>query len=132
MTRRTGPISAVVDILEDRCEGLCERCGERPAVHTHHRLPRRMGGTRRPEVNLPPNLLRLDLLCHDWIENNRTVALDLGFLLHDGDYPRREKVLWRGEERYLDNKGGFGDPPTCPLGCAVWTSDDEPCDCEAT
>lgn len=87
-----------------------------------------MGGTRRPEVNLTSNLLHLDAEHHEWIEHNRTDALDMGLLLHDGDVPRREPAtLWMGEI-FLDNKGGFDPPPTCPLGCAVWTSDN-PCDC---
>lgn len=88
-----------------------------------------MGGTRRPDVNLPSNLLHISDACHTYIETWRQWSLDRGLLLRDDDVPRREQVLYRGEWRYLDNKGGFDEPPTCPLGCAVWRSDNNPCDC---
>jgi 5-methylcytosine-specific restriction protein A len=128
--RDTGPTEKVRDIVKARARGLCERCGKHRGGHIHHRDPRGMGGTSRPEANLPSNLLYLNPSCHEWTEHNRSEALDLGLLLHDGDNPRREKVFRRGEWRWLDNAGGFEPPPTCPLGCAVWTSND-PCDCNA-
>lgn len=129
MTRRkTGPDTATVELIEARSQGVCEACGEDRARPIHHRRPRRMGGTRRTDVNLPSNLLHISDSCHLHIETWRQWSLDRGLLLRDDDAPRREQVLYRGEWRYLDNAGGFEPPPTCPLGCAVWTSNNG-CDC---
>ena len=32
--------------LADRCDGICERCHERPAAEAHHRFPAGLGGKR--------------------------------------------------------------------------------------
>lgn len=51
----------------------------------HHRRPRGMGGSRRPETNLPGNLLVLcgsgTTGCHGWTETHRDEALSMGLLV---------------------------------------------------
>lgn len=133
MTRRkTGPTKEVVDIIKARAQYMCECCNLLPGEQIHHLLPRRAGGTRRPEINLPSNLVFLAAECHARIEGNRAQALTDGFLRSDGMNQLRKPVkLWYGLVRLTDD-----DTPPVHLGsdmhtagCAIWTSDD-PCDCE--
>ena len=53
----------------------------------HHRKPRKMGGTRRPDINFLPNLVLLcgtgTTGCHGWIEANRKAAKATGWLVPD-------------------------------------------------
>ena len=134
MTRRnTNPKQKAKAIVLERSDGACERCGCGRATEIHHRLPRRMGGTRRPEVNEPSNLLHLCAECHRWIETNRREAEADGLLLKDRQDPTDVKVLlWNGRLR-LDNAGGwtnygFDDvPDEHKLACSFWES--EKCDC---
>lgn len=107
--RNTGPSKRTLELVEDRAGGACEfeACG-RPAVHTHHRRPRRAGGTRRPETNQPANLVRLCLRHHDWVESNRTAALDMGMLLHDREVPTVVPVRAIYGWVLLDDEGGWG------------------------
>jgi hypothetical protein len=105
--RYTGPSKSTLLLLEQRSSGFCEFLDCRaPAVHTHHRRPRRAGGTRRPETNLPPNLMRLCVAHHEWIESNRAAALDMGMLLHDSDDPAIVPVETPHGPYLLDNDGG--------------------------
>lgn len=133
MTRRkTGPTPAVVDLVKARAQGLCERCGLHRGEQIHHRLPRRMGGTRRCEVNRPSNLLFLAGECHVEVERGRLRAIGDGFLIPDGLLPLDVPVLlYYGRHKLTDDGGTIPVPGPCPIGCAVWTSTD-PCDCEDT
>ena len=60
-----------------------------------------MGGTKRVDVNLPPNLLVLcgsgTTGCHGWIESHRTEGYDDGIILYDADDP--------AEKPYRDSTG---------------------------
>jgi len=66
----------------------CERCHDdfmgKP-FSVHHRRPRMMGGSKNPELHKPANLIVLCGSgisgCHGWVESNRSVARDLGFLI---------------------------------------------------
>ena len=60
-----------------RCRGVCERCGEQPAVHVHHRLRRSQGGS-----NDIGNLAALDDACHRAIHDNPKLSYEVGWLLH--------------------------------------------------
>lgn len=114
---RTGPRRDVRELVVRRAAGCCERCGDpigNGPASVHHRLPRRMGGTRRAEVNCPSNLVLLcgtgTTGCHGWVERNRTAALAAGLLLPDGAAPAAEPVLiflpGRGPRRVrLDDAG---------------------------
>lgn len=97
-----------------RCEagivcGGVELFGRHYSVH--HRRPRQMGGTRRPETDSPANLLAVcgsgTTGCHGWIESNRTSAYDAGLLLHQAAEPTCEPVLRLGVAVYLTNDGGI-------------------------
>lgn len=86
--RYTGPGAQATRVIRDRAAGWCEFPGcPATAEHTHHRRPRRIGSTRRPETNLPANLLRLCSGHHEWVESNRREALAMGLLLHDSQTP---------------------------------------------
>lgn len=68
-----------------------------------------MGGSKRPDTNLPANLILLcgsgTTGCHGYVESNRAEAFDLGFLLHQVDTPAEHSVqTWRGPYFY-DNDG---------------------------
>jgi hypothetical protein len=101
----TGPTRAALLLVGIRAGGVCETCGSAPDIHTHHRLPRRSGGTLRVCVNLPGNLLRLCYACHDRIESHRTEALKSGRLLHAGAEPDQIPVLLRYGFVFLQNDG---------------------------
>lgn len=106
--KNTGPAPSVLRILAHRSEGLCEfwQCLN-DAHHTHHRLPRRMGGSSNPDINLAANLVRLCPGCHDRTESRRTEALEIGMLLRAGAVPLRAPVLLRHGTVLLDNAGGW-------------------------
>jgi hypothetical protein len=56
----------------------CERCRERPSVHTHHRNLDR-------QLNTPENLRRVCLFCHAWIHDKVEEAYATGWLVHSWD-----------------------------------------------
>lgn len=89
----TGPTSSVLRVIGIRSGGRCEftPCSNQ-AEHTHHRRPRRMGGSTDPATNLPSNLMRLCREHHEWVESNRVKALSLGLLLHAGEDPAQVPV----------------------------------------
>lgn len=67
-----------------RADGHCERCGRSIANYPadiHHRRPRSMGGTRRPEIHAPESLVVLCRDCHVWVESNRAQASEHGWLV---------------------------------------------------
>jgi hypothetical protein len=75
----------------------------------HHRRPRRMGGDRRPETNLPANLVAVCGSgvdgCHGWLESRREEAMEQGLILHADDDPTQVPIaVWYGAV-LLDNEG---------------------------
>lgn len=118
--KATGPTPDVVEAALERAQYSCElqgcEVGDRRGVDwsIHHRLPRRMGGTKRPEVNQPSALIVVcgsgTTGCHGWIEARRAEAYDMGLLLRAGDNPAQVPVelavglVWLTEDgRYSDN-----------------------------
>jgi 5-methylcytosine-specific restriction protein A len=115
--RDTGPSRAQRAAVVDRSHGYCEICGrllfdinEDPVgfpYSFHHRQPRGMGGTSRPEINSPANLLLLcgDATtpggCHAHVEQNRTRAYANGWLVRASVDPATVPVLLEGDDRYL-------------------------------
>lgn len=99
--RDTGPTSTTRTEVWGRAGGRCEVCGSAIAgllgFSVHHRHPRRMGGSRRPELNTPANLILVcgsgTTGCHGRIESNREQAYAEGLLLHDGADPAAVPVL---------------------------------------
>jgi hypothetical protein len=95
----TGPTPAVRQMVAERARHRCERCGiimGRPP-HIHHRQPRKMGGSSRPSINYPGNLLHLCPFCHVQVEGNRTPAILSGWLVTEPRIPADTPVkLWDG------------------------------------
>lgn len=61
-----------------------------------------MGGTDRPDTNLPSNLLLLCPPCHEAIESRRGEALAAGWLVpQNGDPEETAVVLFGDRIRYL-------------------------------
>ena len=82
----TGPSAEVRAEVIARARGRCERCGTwADQGQVHHRKPRQMGGTSRPEINDASNLVLLCQLCHDDVESHRTDAYEAGWLRHSWD-----------------------------------------------
>lgn len=86
--RYTGPTKSALHLVAVRSADRCEfvRCGDLGA-HTHHRRPRRLGGSREAGTNLPSNLVRLCVEHHELVESDRSRALEMGLLLHANDDP---------------------------------------------
>lgn len=111
----TGPTQGVRDEVIGRSQDHCERCGRAlygQPYSIHHRRPRGMGGTLRPEANLPSNLLVIcgsattPGSCHQWIESRRAEAYEDGLLLRQTDDPSQMPVLLeRGWVRLTDDCG---------------------------
>ncbi|WP_300680716.1 hypothetical protein [Nocardioides sp.] len=120
----TGPSQTVRLLVKARAEGRCERCATRVLslddqartwpvypYSIHHRIPRGMGGTSRPELNQPGNLVLLCGTgvdgCHGWIESHRHAAAEAGWLLptSTADPTTVPVVLWHGRPVYLLNDG---------------------------
>lgn len=85
--RNTGPSLSVRFLVLARDGHSCVVCGSQDRLQLHHRLPRRMGGSSRPWINQPQNLLTVCAVDHLWIESRRAEALDMGWLLKEGDDP---------------------------------------------
>jgi hypothetical protein len=103
--RDTGPSQEVRAMVIVRSSGCCEHCGRQ--LHEagqwidehsfHHRRPRGMGGTNRPETNGAANLLLLcgsgTTGCHGLIEAGRAMAHESGQLLWQTQDPA-EVPVW--------------------------------------
>lgn len=100
MTRSTGPDLATRQLVIDRSNHMCLRCGQ-PGQVIHHRRPRKRGGTRRPEINSPENLVFVCNACHDWIESHRLGAYATGWLVHEGIDGPSEVALVDKERRRM-------------------------------
>lgn len=106
MTRRnTGATQAVRDLCFGR-DGGCVCCGSTYMLQLHHRRARGMGSTRRPETNLPANLIVVCRDCHDWVESSRETALDRGLLVPQHKTPAEVPLIRHGVWCLLDDEGG--------------------------
>lgn len=111
-------------VIYARAQGRCEvsateecraRGGRFDAVtgrSIHHRRPRRMGGTRALDIHDPANLLAVCGVgalggCHGFIERNRTLALENGWLLSSGADPKSRAVTVRGGAIVLLQAHGY-------------------------
>jgi hypothetical protein len=105
-----------------RAAWACERCGvdlrgERGSGWSiHHRRPRGMGGTRRPDTNSPVNLLAVcgsgNTACHGEIESNRAHAQECGWLVPQVLNPAEVAVLITNDRwRYLNELGDYVTEP---------------------
>ncbi len=85
--------------IKERADNRCEVCGARilNGGQIHHRRPRGMGGTRRPDASSPSNGLYVHADCHARIESNRKRAAHLGWLVGWGRQTETAEVrLWDG------------------------------------
>lgn len=111
--RYTGATQTVKTDLATRAGGRCEVCGTRLTGDwsRHHRRPRRMGGTRRPDTNQLANLLLVCGTgvtgCHGRIETHREWAYLNGYLLPAGADPLHVPVVYRGDLVHLDHDGNL-------------------------
>lgn len=125
--KNTGPSKDVVDLVLERDGYQCVRCGhpisgERgEGWSLQHRIPRGMGGSKDPRLNLPSNLIVFGgsgtTGCHGDVEANRSAARAFGYLVWRSLDPSEVPVtvtLRPGNdvtpaltERYLlDDEGG--------------------------
>ncbi len=91
----------------------CERCNrdfQGYPASVHHRRPRMMGGSKNAMLHEMANLIVLcgtgTSGCHGWIESNRAIARELGYLIQKiesaEEIPFQDKSgLWFK----IDNKG---------------------------
>ncbi len=91
----TGFSPATRDVIYQRSDGVCERCGAGPVEQLHHRRARGAGGSRRTDTNTPANCLAICSPCHLHIETNRTEAKDMGWLVRQGHDPEHVPVMYR-------------------------------------
>jgi 5-methylcytosine-specific restriction endonuclease McrA len=77
-----------------RDDHRCSLCGKLIDLHyeLHHRRPRGSGGSKDPKTNLPSNGVLLDPSCHRWVESNRELARERGFLVRQGNDPAMQPI----------------------------------------
>ena len=94
----TGFSADVRQTILARSEGYCEVMAAGctlMATEIHHRRPRGMGGTKKPEANLASNGLAACRTCHLRCEAMRNWARENGFVLWQSDNPAEVPVFWR-------------------------------------
>jgi hypothetical protein len=103
-------------VVLERDAHACVRCGRYIAFRSyslHHRRPRGSGGSKRPETNLPANLVVLcghatsPDGCHYWAESNRGDAMAVGLILGQHLDPAASPVLTHRGWLLLDNDGTY-------------------------
>lgn len=104
--RDTGPTARVRTLVHIRAEGCCEICGQY-GTDIHHRVPRGVGGSSDPRINLASALLLLCRKCHRWIEENRAAAYAAGWLVRCRRDPAATAVRIGGQRCYLTDDGRY-------------------------
>lgn len=101
-------VHAIIDERATDMHGVvrCERCGEPSSdLEHHHRRPRGMGSTRRPESNQAANGGCLCGACHRITESHRLQGFDEGWLVRQSQTPTDVPVLRRGVWVFLRDNG---------------------------
>jgi 5-methylcytosine-specific restriction protein A len=116
----TGFSNEVRQLIRERSGGVCEIqavCQGRAAStwQIHHRRPRGMGGTKRPETNQAACGLGVCGDCHRLAESQREMALANGWLVRQNQTPATIPLLYRHRWCLLDNDGGVTEAP-CVCG----------------
>lgn len=94
----TGFRPVVVAAIMARAANQCEIGAAGCTVHVdtiHHRRPRAMGGTRRPDTNWCSNGLATCRDCHAYVESHRDWARKWGFVVAQWGDPAATAVWWR-------------------------------------
>lgn len=107
-------VSAFSDVVRARVMarsgGLCEvrtfHCWDESS-QLHHRRPRGLGGSRSPVTGQAANALAVCLICHDYLETNRELSRDRGWLVRQGADPRQVPVYRYRRWVLLDDEGGI-------------------------
>jgi len=95
-------------LIQTRARGLCERCGYgNSTTQLHHRRPRGMGGTKRPDTNTASAGVLLCQPCHIEVESHRLKAYSDGWLVRQHQNPADIPVYRKGRWVLLDDEGGF-------------------------
>jgi len=103
-----------------RASYKCERCGiplsQGFYYSLHHRTPRGMGGTKAERLNLPSNLVAIcgsgTTGCHGFIESNRVMADDEGWLVSRYEESAEIPLFIYGVGwRYLTDEGTYSTSP---------------------
>lgn len=96
--------------LMARSGGFCEvrvsGCWDE-ASQAHHRRPRGLGGSRNPQTGQASNGLMVCLPCHDYLERNRIVARDNGWIVRQSADPALVPVHRYRRWVLLDDQGGI-------------------------
>lgn len=89
--RNTGPTQETRQAVMERDQFKCVRCGRAVSgepgrdFSLQHRIPRGMGGSRDPRLNLPSNLVLMcgsgATMCHGHVESYRADAETDGYLV---------------------------------------------------
>lgn len=110
----------------------CVMCGGTYSLNLHHRRTRGMGGTKRPESNLPANLLVLcgsgTQGCHGWVTQNPDLARERGYVVRQHADPEQVPVVAHGAWVFLRNDGTADRiDMTCPIQGFDDCTDGTPC-----
>lgn len=106
MSRRyTGPDAETRALIWERDGGRCVRCNDGSELQIHHRAARKAGGTRRPEINSPANLILVCSDCHAKIESQRLTSAVCGFIVRYGQNPAETPVFRHGAWCLLSDDG---------------------------
>jgi 5-methylcytosine-specific restriction protein A len=114
--RATGPTPSVRQSVRERDGDQCVWCGGVDDLQVHHRRPRAMGGTVRPETNGQANLILLCARCHSRVESEREWGRFHGLLVRQYQAPADVPLTWHGCCVQLDDDGAVrhldsGDEP---------------------
>lgn len=87
--------------IHRRSQGVCERCGNAPAVDWHHRKNRSQGG-----LWSAANGLHLCRPCHRYVTEHPAASYSAGWLVPGAYKPRTIPTNYRGRWVFLDEDGG--------------------------
>lgn len=106
--RATGFTPKVRQVIVERSSGRCEVMAEGctfTATAIHHRRPRGMGGSRRPDTNRASNGLATCDSCHRRVESLRDESRSRGWLVMQNQPPAGVPVVYRGQRTLLLDDG---------------------------
>ena len=113
--RFTGASPIVRASVINRGGGTCEICNKslysEMYVSLHHRKPRKMGGSKDVALNESSNLMMIcgsgTSGCHGYVESNRELSYENGWLVHSYENPATKPVLIRNVFMLLDNEATY-------------------------